>query len=359
MKQNNNMESALQRMEDWMRLKHRDHKTRRAYVREVRRFAGWLAGRRELHALASEKKVEAYLTRRAREGCAASTQNVAFHALRCFYEHGLGRALQGVDALRAHREPTLRRAPSVEEVRAILPAVPNLYGYPCALIVEWLYASGLRVTEPLNARIKDLDFARSRFTVRDGKHGRDREVPIPCSLVARLREQMEIARLVWQQDAANQVPVPLPGRLAQKYPRAQFSWSWAWLFPAKAPCRFEGFRGPVRWRVHEACIQRAFKAAVRAVGASDDLSPHHLRHAYATHLMLGGAMVRDVQVAMWHRQLETTAGYLTPELGRLPAPPALVTLPLRAHAPEDHRVELSGPTLRARQQSRTSRPSSL
>lgn len=137
------LEEGLERMEGWLVMKRRDHKTRRAYRREAGRFADWLGGRRELANLSSERKLEAYLTMRAREGCAASTQNVAFHALRCFYERGLGIALQEVDALRVQREPSIRRAPSVAEVRAILPAVPNLYGYPCRLICSWLYASGL------------------------------------------------------------------------------------------------------------------------------------------------------------------------------------------------------------------------
>ena len=303
----NNLDEGLARMESWMTLKHLDHKTRKQYGREVRRYVSWLRNHSSAHALPSEKKLELYLTDRAKAGCAASTQNVAFNALRCFYEHGLGIALSDIAALRAKRPAIIRRSPSRDEVRAILPVVPNLYGYPCQLICEWLYGNGLRVTEPLNARIKDIDFEHSQFVVRDGKHGVSRRVAIPCSLMPRLRAQVEIARLFWKQDAANGVPVPLPGLLARKYPRAPFAWAWYWLFPAKDTCRFEGVL--YRWRIHEACIQRAFKIGVGKAGAPDDLTPHCLRHAYATHLLSDGADLRSIQELLGHARLSTTQKY--------------------------------------------------
>lgn len=311
------LEAGLERMDSWMVMKHRDHKTRKQYRREVLRYAEWKRAYPQYLALEIEKILEHYLTARAKADCAASTQNVAFHALRCFYERGMGVALKDINALRATRPKTIRRAPSLDEVWAILPLVPNLYGYPCQLICEWLYGEGLRVSEPLNARLKDIDWEHSKFTVRDGKHGVSRVVAIPCSLMPRLRAQAEIARLVHLQDKANGVPVPLPGLLAKKYPRAPFNFAWAFLFPAKEPCVFEGQR--MRWHVHESAIQRAFKAGVKSAGASEDLSPHHLRHAWATHTMRRpGVNVRDVQIAMGHKQLETTAGYITPEIERIP-----------------------------------------
>ena len=136
--------------------------------------------------------------------------------------------------------------------------------------------------------------------------------------------QAEIARLVHLQDKANGLPVPLPGLLAKKYPRAPFAQGWAFLFPSKEPCRYEGT--PWRYRIHESAIQRAFKAGVQAAGVSDDLTPHHLRHAWATHMAhRPGVSLRDVQAALGHRQLETTAGYITPEVDRLPD--ALAGLP--------------------------------
>jgi len=317
---NQTLAAALERMDDWMRLKHRDRKTRQTYRRQAERFAAWLQSRPDLRAEPSERKIEAYLTMRAREDCAASTQNVAFHALRCFYTHGLQRPLGDISALRASRAPTIRRAPSIDETRAIIAAARPLYGYPTDLIIAWLYASGLRVNEPLNSRLKDIDVEHSRFTVRDGKHGVSRVVPIPCSLLPRIMEQMKWATLVWSRDAAAQIPVPLPGRLARKYSRAQFARAWAWLFPAAKPCRFEGFPGPVRWRIHEAAVQRAFKLAVEVAGAAADLTPHHFRHAYATHCLNAGQNPRAIQQAMGHSNLETTMGYLHAEAAGVRSP---------------------------------------
>jgi site-specific recombinase XerD len=317
MKTSQRLEQGLQQMQGWMVLRHNRSKTFHQYARIVRAFYVWLQAHPENGQLSSEKKIETWLTARARQGCAASTQNVEFSALRLFYERGLGVQLHGIDALRAVRPPTIRRAPSLEQVAAILPLVPNLYGYPCQLIVEWIYGSGLRVSEPLNARLKDIDWKESKFTVRDGKHGVSRVVPIPCCLMPRLAAQAEIARLVHLQDKANGVPVPLPRLLAKKYPRAPFAEAWAFLFPAKAPCEYEG--GTWRYRVHEAAVQRAFKAGVLAAGVAEDLTPHHLRHAWATHMARRtGVTLRDVQVALGHKHLDTTAGYVTPEVDRLP-----------------------------------------
>jgi site-specific recombinase XerD len=312
-------EAELARMEDWMRLKHRDHKTRKAYRQQVINYSHWLFARRaKLSKLSSEKKVEAFLTMRAKQGCSASTQNVAFHALRCFYSHGIGTELKDVDALRAKRPVRERRSVPRPEVLAILGNVQNAHGYDCRLILEWIYGNGLRISEPLNARIKDIDFEHSLFTVRDGKHQTDRVVEIPCSLILRIKAQSEIAKLAWMQDTRDEIPVPLPGRLALKYPRAQFSRGWSWLFPAKNRCQFEG--RTMRWRIHEAVIQRACKAAVLAAGVPEDITPHHFRHAYATHVMRMGACARDVQEALGHKQLETTQGYMHPEIARVPCP---------------------------------------
>ena len=112
-------------------------------------------------------------------------------------------------------------------------------------------------------------------------------------------------------DKQNCTPLMLPHRLARKYPEYQFAWPWAWLFPAHFPCRDPRTGTIVRYRMHEANVQRAVKRARRELGIS--VLPHELRHGYATHCLQNGVNPRAIQEAMGHKSLETTMGYLHAE----------------------------------------------
>jgi len=310
-----NATEAIARLRDKLRVKHLALTTEETYVAWLARFIQ--AVRIMPAGLTSEQKIERFLTRLARSGSAASTQNQAFNALLFFYRHALGQPLAAIHALRARRPATLRDAPEPGEVAAVLDRVQDLHGYPTRLICHLLYGCGLRVSEPLNLRIKDVNFSASQLRLRGAKGGKDRIVAIPCALVIELQRQIRAARLVWEQDAAR-LPVVLPGRLALKYPQAVFAWKWAWVFPAHQPCRHPRTGRPVRWRIHEANVQRAIKAA--AASLQLDLTPHQLRHAYATHVLRAGANVRDLQEALGHSHLDTTMGYLHPRAATITSP---------------------------------------
>jgi len=193
----------------------------------------------------------------------------------------------------------------------MLAKVGDVGGYPTRLIVNLLYGCGLRVSEPLNLRLGDVLLAESKLVIRAAKGGQDRFVAIPCSLVGEIQAQIAVAKALAGADRVNRIPVKLPGLLATKYPHWQFSPKWAWLFPARQPCADPRTGQTVRWRCHEANVQRAVKAAAQPLGL--DITPHHLRHSYATHCLNGGANVRAIQSAMGHKQLETTMGYLHAE----------------------------------------------
>src|SRR5262249_8295460 len=116
-------------------------------------------------------------------------------------------------------------------------------------------------------------------------------------------------------------------RLARKYPEYQFSWGWAWLFPAHFPCRDPRSGTIVRYRMHETNVQRAVKYARRKLGIS--VLPHELRHGYVTHCLERGISPRAIQQAMGHKSLETTMGYLHAEALSVCSPLELLGAPER------------------------------
>jgi site-specific recombinase XerD len=95
------------------------------------------------------------------------------------------------------------------------------------------------------------------------------------------------------------------------------------VFPARLPCQHPRTEATVRWRCHEANVQRAVRAAARPLGL--DITPHHLRHAYATHCLNRGANVKALQEALGHANVETTIGYCHAEACSVESPLSAVT----------------------------------
>ena len=145
---------AIRRLRDVIRRQHKALATEESYVHWLRRYMA--AIRQMPNSLPSEKKLERFLTELAGRGdVAASTQHQAFNAILFFYKDVLGLPLQAVDALRVTRPAHLRHAPTVTETRTLLQTVRDVGGYPTNLVARLLYGCGLRVSEPLNLRIKD------------------------------------------------------------------------------------------------------------------------------------------------------------------------------------------------------------
>lgn len=319
---------AIERMRDVIRLRHFALSTERCYVDWARRYVRFLLARRP--GATSEQKFAAYLTHLARDcDVSAVTQNQAFNALRFFYEHGIGQPLGEVSALRARRRQHERIAPSRAQVAALRAALVDTPQTPARLLVDLLYGCGLRVSEPLELRVRDILWAESQLVIRDAKGAKDRRVPIPCSLVAALRAQVQRARSAWEWDRAHapQVGVTLPHQLAKKYPTAPFAWAWFWVFPAPGHCAHPRTGTRVRYHLLDVNIQRAVKAAAIKTGLHGIVTPHCLRHAYATHQLQSGEDLKTIQTVMGHVSMETTAGYLHADVRRAGNP--LDTLTLR------------------------------
>lgn len=290
--------------------------------------------------------MEGFLSSLAKADFSATTQNQAFNALLFLCRECLKVDLKNINALRAKRPQMVRVCPNRKDTDALLQNVTDFSGYPTRLIVHLIYGAGLRVNEPLNLRTKDVDLDAGVLTLRGAKGGKDRRVPIPPTLLQALAEQLKVARRVWEGDQDRKIPVPLPGRLAKKYPSAPFSWAWAWVFPAHGTCMDPRAGSICRWRCHEANVQRTVKAAVRRLGLDETITPHNLRHAYATHTLDAGANIRALQSALGHKNLETTMIYTHAEgldvrsplaLPWMPAPEARNVIALPPQTPERNR----------------------
>src|ERR1035438_7117254 len=270
-----NLTLAIDRLRSILRRQHKALSTESIYIYWLRHYVIALRGMPA--TLSSEQRLEQFLTALGlnRES-SSSTQNQAFNPNIFFYKEVLGQPLQGVNALRVRRPAHLRHAPTVPETLALLQTAQNVGGYPTNLIIRLLYGCGLRVCEPLNLRVKDVDFTRLRLSIRGAKCEKDRVVALPPSLVPELTQQMQFAWAAWQRDKQNGIPLMLPYSLARKYPDYQFAWPWAWLFPAHHSSFHPRTRLEVRYRMHEANVQRAVKLARRKLGIS--VLPHELRH---------------------------------------------------------------------------------
>jgi integron integrase len=305
-----NLTIAIERLRNVLRRQHLAIATESTYVYWLRHYVSALNSMPA--ALSSEQKLELFLTNLARHrDLSANSQNQAFNAVLYFYKEVLRQPLQNVDALRAKRPARLRHAPTVAETQALLQTILDRAGYPTNLIARLIYGCGLRVTEPLNLRIKDVNLEQSCIFLVGAKGGKDRVVALPKSLAPEIVQQMKFAQAVWRRDKQNQIPVMLPHQLALKYPDYQFAWPWAWLFPSHNTCFHPRTHLEVRYRMHEANLQRAVRDARRKLGIS--VMPHELRHGYATHSMENGVSLRAIQKAMGHSSLETTMGYLHTE----------------------------------------------
>lgn len=319
-------EQVLQRLRVALKLKGRDWKTLNSYAATAGHFYDFvLTCPRDW---SSERKAEAYLTRRAMvDHVSASTQNHDLAALNALYE-SQGKKLGNVDALRAKRPRFERHCPSRDEVITLLRQLHDTPDVPARLVALMLYGIGLRVNESLELRLKDVRLSESRLVIRAPKHGHDRVVQLPCELHAPLRRQIEHARRVFDLDQARTPPLALqvPNALARKYPRAPHSLGWAFLFPSPRPMRHPESQKLLRWHLPDWTIQGAFSAACDAAALLARITPHCLRHAYGTHF---AGDIRDLQAQLGHKSLETTQTYRHPHIERIRSPladlaPALV-----------------------------------
>jgi integron integrase len=297
----------LDRVAERIRVKHYSLRTEQAYVGWIRRYILFHGKRHP--ADMGKTEVEAFLTSLAvQRGVAASTQSQALAALLFLYREVLGQDLPWLDDVVRAKQPA--RLPTVltrDEVRRLLGSVADA---ECAFVVRLLYGTGMRVLEALRLRVKDVELARHEIVVRDGKGGKDRVTMLPATLAASMRAQLaRVAALHASDLAAGRGEVWLPHALAVKYPNAPRHPGWQYVFPAAGLSVDPRSGVERRHHLDEKRIQRAVKRAAQVAGIVKPVSPHTLRHCFATHLLEAGYDIRTVQELLGHADVSTTMIY--------------------------------------------------
>lgn len=238
---------------------------------------------------------------------AATTQSQALNAFIFLYRDVLEIEVGHIEGLR--RVQHISRIPvvlTIDEVRAVF---SHMSGTP-RLIAELIYGAGLRVTEAITLRIKDLDFRSNTIGVRSGKGGKDRTSVLPLRLSRPLQQHLLRVIALYKSDAMNgRGYAPLPGALDRKYPNSARSVGWQFVFPSSAVRKCPETGRMLRWHTSDSTVQIPFKAALAKARIYKHASVHTLRHSFATHLLADGTDIRTIQLLLGHRNINTTMIY--------------------------------------------------
>jgi len=303
--------AALTSMGEVLRTRHYSYRTEETYRDWIRRFFDYLdeTGNKTAEGtLVTPESFRNYLAFLAnRQHVSASTQNQAFSAILFLCREILnlnpGSLEQGLRAKRGIKLPVVL---SVDEVTRLL---KNLAGQ-AQLMAQVIFGGGLRVMECCRLRVKDIDFDNNLLFVRDGKGSKDRSTLLAGAVCEPLRKHLKEIRVLYEKDRAAKIAgVWMPDALDRKYPSASTEWAWYWVFPSR-DLSLDPRSGLVRrHHVSDNMIQAAFQGAVKTAGINKPASVHTLRHSFATHLLLNGVDIRQIQEYLGHQNVETTMIY--------------------------------------------------
>ncbi|HEX4332899.1 MAG TPA: integron integrase [Usitatibacter sp.] len=289
-----------------IRVRHYSVRTERTYCHWIRRYI-LFHGKRHPRDL-GDAHVSAFLSALATKGqVAGATQNQALAAVLFLYRQVLGIQLPWMDGIVRAKLP--KRVPTVltaEEAKALLARLEDEHGLQARL----MYGTGMRVTECLSLRVKDLDLPKRQIVVRHGKGGKDRVTMVPGALVEDLRDQLGASLAIWRCDRRREVAgVEMPFAYERKNPAAGRTWSWHWVFPQDHLSHDPRSGIKRRHHAYDQTLQRAIKRAAIQAGIVKPVTTHTLRHSFATHLMEAGYDIRTVQELLGHKDVSTTMIY--------------------------------------------------
>jgi len=254
-------QDPIARFQQEMKLRNLSQKTVKSYTYYITQCLDWSRkGARDVNS----DDIRHFLEHLSDINVSPSTLNTAYSALKFYFGNILQRKFF-FNIPRAKRDHQLPSVLSKEEIRKMIALTKNPK-HNCMLCL--LYGTGLRVGELVRLRMEDIDVFRGIIAVRHGKGAKDRFVMLPGNLKEILTKQSQIKK--------------------------------------SSDFLFTNGRG---WRLTEATVQKVVKHAAERAGVNRDVSPHTLRHSFATHLLENGTDIRYIQELLGHAKLQTTQIY--------------------------------------------------
>jgi integron integrase len=296
----------MDQVREVLRFHHYAYNTEKSYVSWILQFIRFHSKKHPKDMGKSE--VEAFLSHLAiNRNVSASTQNQAFNAIAFFYRQVLGvnfdLDIRASRARKSVRLPVVLSRQQVADIISILNDTPNL-------IAKLMYGCGLRSLEVIRLRVHDIEFEQKHIIVREAKGNKDRVTFLPDDLTHALELQIGDVRKLHSSDLQDGFgDVYLPYALATKYPNAARSIGWQFLFPANNISTDPRSGKQMRHHIDKSTFRKALSAAVKKLGIEKRVSPHVLRHSFATHMLENGANIRMVQTLLGHKDVKTTEIY--------------------------------------------------
>lgn len=238
----------------------------------------------------------------------ASTHNVAQSALLKLFVEFLGQEPGEFTGL--VKAKSYQHMPVVltkDETRALLNAITNP---TLQLMARICYSSGLRVGELVTLRVKDIDVDRGQVVVHDGKGGNNRISTLARGIVPDLLRHRDRVKSLHDFDLSEgRGWVELPKSFGKKSPGAETQFAWQWFWPASKLSAQPGTGRIGRFHVFPNCLQKALRQAAARAQIHKRITPHVLRHSFATHLLEAGRDIRTVQELLGHQDVSTTMIY--------------------------------------------------
>ena len=283
-------------------------------LRTIQTYLKWITGYIHFHnkrhpSTMGDAEVEAYLDHLVLKGnVAPRTQATALNALSFLYKHIVKSELSvNLNFVRSKRQPKLPIVMTPDEVKQLMTYLTKRY----YLVAGLMYGSGLRVMETVQLRVQDIDFDYKCIRIWNGKGNKNRVVTLATELIPAIRNQITQVNEYLKLDLENKyfAGVWMPHALSKKYPNANKTLGWQFLFPSYRLSADPETGEIRRHHFHHTCIRKAIKKAVKAAGLTKPITPHTLRHSFATHLLQSGADIRTVQAQLGHSDVKTTQIY--------------------------------------------------